>query len=89
MAAGAFALAITAVFATKANKKFIGVTSAESKSGSYEFRVAGLSNTIFTTTSTGGKAVYAQVLTTASGTLVGSRIQLYTHVSAVKPIYYK
>ena len=89
LATGAIALAIAAVFATKANKKFTSVATGEANNGTYAFRVTGAIN--FTTKS-GGLRVYVQLITEGiSGTVVPStRIPLVTAgYSHDHPIYFK
>ena len=91
MAAGALALAIAAVFASKANKKFVTITSAYGTNGfSYSFSVR--NQTIFTTSfSTWPSSQVWAELCTASGGVVVSPIQLFTdqRASGNIPLAYK
>jgi hypothetical protein len=88
MAAGAVVLAISAVFATKANKHFHGYNAAASPTGNYEFRVTGLTANIFTTLSNSALKVYAQLVTANGDLKVSSPVQLYTDISVKVPLIY-
>lgn len=66
MATGALALAISAIFATKANKRFLQVQTAIDKSGDYIFKAASTLN----------------ILTTAGASLHCLKVELVTALAA-------
>lgn len=87
MITGAFALGISAIFATKAHKTFKAVTTGITfNNTNYAFTV--LNSSIFTTSNNSTLRVYAQ-LCTSSGFVVVSPIALYTDKIAHVPILYK
>jgi len=83
MATGAFLLAVSAVFATKANKKFTaGLNVAEYSSG---LKVE--APTVFTAVNGIGEVrVYLALYSTTSQTLIGEG-PLKTAVGGSKPVY--
>jgi len=88
MATGGLLLAICAIFATKANKQFMRVTTLVGGNADCVITFKDIASNFFTTKSGGGgKLVYAQVLTTkrtAPGAIVN--VQMYT-VTGTKPVY--
>lgn len=88
MATGALVLAVSAIFATKANKKFTNVSTGEARSGTnYAMIIKG--STIFTTAGASLPTVWAQILTTAANHVVAGPYQLFTAVSGHVPILFK
>jgi hypothetical protein len=87
LATGALALAISAVFATKANKKFASVLTAAAISGNNDYKFTATGQSIFTTSS-GTPQLYAE-LVTASNTAVVAKIPLQTIGSNHHPVYFK
>jgi cysteine synthase len=87
MAAGAFALAIAAVFATKANKKFAAVTTAHVADGVFSGISSG-ANLVTTTTNhhKAGLAIYTTGATVSGATKLGT---LKTGSSGSTPVYLK
>jgi len=85
LATGALALAISAVFATKANKKFKAVSTAYAGSGDQIWKAG---SAIFTTTGTGTLRIYA-ALVTSSGHEVETKVALFTSPNGVVPLYFK
>jgi hypothetical protein len=89
MAAGALALAITAVFATKANKRFTPRLSTgflNSSDGSYSGYVK--NSGIFTTSSGVSGFVQAYVvLCTSSGSIISSELPLYKTATGTDPVF--
>jgi hypothetical protein len=76
IAIGTFALAIAAVFATKANKKFVSISSAKGLYGtSQDFFIYGSS--AFLTTSSTNPGVFLKIYTSHSGTNLSCKT-LYT-----------
>jgi hypothetical protein len=90
MAAGAFALAIAAVFATKANKKFAGVTSAHVESGDITGVANWVSGNLVTTATNHHKAGLAIYTTGATVSGVISKLgTMQTGTTGTKAVYYK
>jgi hypothetical protein len=86
MASGAFLLAISAVFATKVNKKF-GLSLRTGVNGKIVYQAAA---TDFFTASHGGNLKEAAViLCTVNGFVdpAASAVQLFTAPQGVKPLY--
>jgi hypothetical protein len=80
MAAGAFVLAISAVFATKANKKFTAINTAYSRGSVDGYTCIVKTSDLFTTVATGNVQAYVAVIS-SSGTLLSTAIPLYTSTS--------
>ena len=91
MATGALVLAISAVFATKANKKFATVGTAAAANSFYKLEVTGQGSASIFTTTGGGLRIYAQLVTVGASTEVpGTRLPMYTAGSTHDiPVYYK
>jgi len=89
MATGGLLLAISAIFATKANKKFTQVTTLKGGSADYAITYKASGATVFTTKGGGTeRLVYAQFLTTTGTAAAIVNVQMYT-VTGVKPVYFK
>lgn len=86
MAAGALALAISAVFASKANKKFKSVTTGNGANDNYSVSIS--SAAVFTTSNNSSLAVYAE-LCTSTGFIIVGKLQLFTLETFQVPILYK
>ena len=87
MAAGAFVLAIAAVFATKANKKFASLSTVYAATLG-NLKIAVPANEFYTAASkpTGSYRVYANFFT-ASGTSIAPDIYLTTTASGADAYY--
>jgi hypothetical protein len=90
LAAGSLALAISAVFATKANKKFSQVSTGKGGlANNYEFIIKGQGTAAnFTTAGATLNKVYAYLYTTTSKHTVASA-QLFTVQNGTVPILWK
>jgi len=89
MTAGAFVLAISAIFATKANKKFsAGFKTAFANNGSGDYIQA--PTAIFTTVSTGATQVYLGIMTNLGTTYEHStvRVPLYSSTLGTAHVLY-
>jgi|HubBroStandDraft_1064217.scaffolds.fasta_scaffold327219_1 hypothetical protein len=82
LATATLALAVTAIFATKANKKFVTITSAKTDESGLNFRLKGINSTLdgFMTMSITGNQLKVKV--------AGQDLGLYT-VTDSNPIYLK
>lgn len=87
MTTGALVLAVSGIFATKANKKFQNVMTAVGYNINYIFVIRGA--TFFTTVGSTLPEVWVQLLTTFSNKVVAGPFRLFTAVEARVPIYYK
>jgi hypothetical protein len=89
MAAGTIALALTAVFATKANKRFSTIKSAYT--GSYYIRFEGTADYLTANVSNDGGQLAMKICThggTVSGTAEGSLITI-NHNALTDKVYFK
>jgi len=84
MAGGTLILAVSAIFATKANKKFSGITTA--KIGATGLVLHAASTSLLTTTATGVQAKVQMYTGNHNNIAEGS---LFTDVSGSKQVYYK
>jgi hypothetical protein len=83
LATGALALAISAVFATKASRKFVTFNTAASSDLKYIVRNAGAFTSDHTT------RAYLQLYTaTSDGSLIAIKAALFTAAVGIVPIYY-
>lgn len=88
MAVGAFALAVSAMFATKANKKFVTLTTVWGKIDGNTFEKINLGANLFTTKST-VKGQARLELQTAGGTSTGTIIELTTASNGTNAAFLK
>lgn len=86
LTAGAVVLAISAVFATKANKKFKTITTAFAASGHLIY--AGGSSILTTKSGTGRALLNAELLTAAGGNVL-SEVAMTTQPSGGLDVYFK
>lgn len=86
MAVGAFTLAVSATFATKAHKKFKTLTTVWAQIDGIFWERINIGSNLFTTKAT-TKGQARLELQTASGTSTGTIIRLFTFPYGVLPAY--
>jgi hypothetical protein len=88
MATGALILAISAIFATKANKKFNLALTGVSNSGLFHFQQLGGSTDIMTTSGGATPQLYMKICTSSGFAVAGNGDNLETKVDN-HPIYFR